>query len=96
MRHLAILDKDGNYLSAGYFEEGNEPEFCTDILPTIPVEFAQFNGTNWIDNSPPIQLTDAEKYELLKVTDWYVVRMAETGTPIPNEILIERQRIRNS
>jgi hypothetical protein len=35
---------------------------------------------------------DAREY--LKSTDWYAARLAETGTPIPEEILEKRQAAR--
>ncbi len=35
------------------------------------------------------------QYEELKPTDWYFVRKAETGTEVPQEIIEQRQEIRN-
>lgn len=37
-----------------------------------------------------------QAHEQLKETDWYITRFAETGKPIPNEILQQRQLIRDS
>jgi len=36
-----------------------------------------------------------QAYEKLLETDWYVTRFAETGKPIPNDILELRNNIRN-
>jgi hypothetical protein len=36
-----------------------------------------------------------QQYEELLPTDWYVVRFVETGISIPEEILQQRQEIRN-
>lgn len=36
-----------------------------------------------------------QAYEELLPTDWYVVRFIETGIPIPQEILQQRQAIRS-
>ena len=36
-----------------------------------------------------------QQYEELLETDWYVVRFIETGVKIPEEILQQRQEIRN-
>ncbi len=44
-----------------------------------------------------IQPLEAEIENLKKdlaLTDWYVVRLAETGKPIPEEVLAERQEKR--
>ena len=44
-----------------------------------------------------IQPLEAEIENLRKdlaLTDWYVVRYAETGKPIPEEVLAERQEKR--
>ncbi|SLM15257.1 hypothetical protein SPIROBIBN47_400036 [uncultured spirochete] len=44
-----------------------------------------------------IQSLEAEIENLKKdlaLTDWYVVRFAETGKPIPEEVLAERQEKR--
>lgn len=37
-----------------------------------------------------------QAYEKLLETDWYVVRFAETGKPIPQDILDMRNEIRNN
>lgn len=44
-----------------------------------------------IDN----QISKNIAYEELLPTDWYVVRFIEIGIPIPEEILKQRQEIRN-
>jgi hypothetical protein len=36
-----------------------------------------------------------QQYEELLPTDWYVVRLIETGIAIPEQILQQRQEIRN-
>lgn len=41
-----------------------------------------------------IQQVKRQAYNLLKETDWYIVRQQETGEEVPEEILDERSRIR--
>ena len=43
---------------------------------------------------PQIAIND-EARAYLNSTDWYVVRQAETGTPIPQDILAARQAARS-
>ena len=40
------------------------------------------------------KLLKKQQYEELLPTDWYVVRFVETGVKIPEEILQQRQAIR--
>jgi len=50
-----------------------------------------------MDPYDKIQPLEAEIENLRKdlaLTDWYVVRYAETGKPIPEEVLAERQEKR--
>ena len=64
----------------------------------------KWNGTEWIEASTPEEIAEQENQqkqelkrqaheELLK-TDWYVVRFVERGIEIPEEILQQRQAIR--
>lgn len=56
------------------------------------IEFEPQEETIEIDNA----FLKQQAHELLKATDWYVVRFAETGKPIPQEVIEERQRIRDN
>lgn len=40
------------------------------------------------------ELVNAESRAYLASTDWYVIRLQETGAPIPAEILDERAAVR--
>ena len=40
--------------------------------------------------------TNAEALNYLTSTDWYVVRFAETGAPIPDDIKTKRQESRDA
>ena len=42
------------------------------------------------------QQTNAQARAYLTSTDWYVIRLQEKGTPIPQEILDARQAARDS
>lgn len=41
-----------------------------------------------------IQQVKRQAYNLLKETDWHIVRFQETGEEVPEHILAERQQIR--
>ena len=42
-----------------------------------------------------IQEVKRQAYNLLKETDWYIIRQQETGKEIPQDVLDKRQSIRN-
>ena len=80
----------------------------TDILPTEEEQKfikLMFNGENYYEGATPEEIQEQENqikkqlkqqaYEELLPTDWYVVRFIETGIAIPQEILDQRQAIRN-
>ena len=64
-----------------------------------------WNGSQWVESASieEIAIQEAEiqdelkkqQYQELLPTDWYVVRFFETGIAIPQNILNERQMIRN-
>ena len=76
----------------------------TPYLGGLIKEF--WNGSEWIEVATPEEIVEAQNkitielrkqaHELLKETDWYITRFAETGKPIPNEILEQRQLIRDN
>lgn len=63
-----------------------------------------FNGENYYEGATPEEIAEQENkikkqlkqqaYEELLPTDWYVVRFIETGIPVSEEILQQRQAIR--
>ena len=80
----------------------------TEILPTeLELKFIKlkFDGLVYFEGATIEEIVQAQNakkqaqnleiYNELLLTDWYVVRFAETGIPIPSEILAERQAIRN-
>ena len=80
----------------------------TEILPTeLELNYInlKFDGLVYFDGATIEEIVQAENaklqaqnleiYNELLLTDWYVVRFAETGIDIPSEILAERQAIRN-
>ena len=76
----------------------------TDILPNETLLKPIWNGSEWIEGITDEELQQQEleqqkllkqqQYEELLPTDWYVVRFIETGIPVPEEILQQRQVIR--
>lgn len=86
-----VILKDNEVMIDFTTLEFNEPyyNFLTeqfyetlDILPSLTEE--------------QIALNKEQVYSQLQETDWYVVRMMETGKPIPQEILDQREQLRNS
>lgn len=80
----------------------------TEILPTeLELKYInlKFDGLVYFEGATIEEIVQAQNakkqaqnieiYNELLLTDWYVVRFAETGIDIPSEILAERQAIRN-
>ena len=80
----------------------------TEVLPTEEEKTyikLMFDGENYYEGATPEEIAEQElekqkilkqqQYEELLETDWYVVRFVETGIPVPEEILQQRQEIRN-
>lgn len=67
-----------------------------DIPQGLEFETIEFEIEE-VDNSKfKLEILKKQAHEQLKETDWYITRFAETGKPIPNEILQQRQLIRDS
>ena len=74
-------------------EEAQEEERQRLELPVVRAVTAGYWWSGDMDYEQ-IQPLEAEIENLkldLATTDWYVVRFAETGKPIPEEVLAERQ-----
>lgn len=70
-----------------------------------PDERAVWAGTEWKIEQIPTPVNDPEEQQkiinakarsYLKSTDWYIIRHAETGAPIPQDILDARSEARFS
>lgn len=70
---------------------GGDISLYEDLIAQVEADFVP---------EPPYAPTqddiNAEARAYLNSTDWYVVRFAETGTPIPQDILDARQAARDS
>lgn len=86
-----------------------QPANSTKIEPPEPKEGfrIRWSGEDWAyeeieqDTVPPEPTEEdlrnariAELQTLLYTTDWYVVRFAETGIPVPDDLKAERQAAR--
>lgn len=96
-----LLDDNGFYLgvqSETPFEVGNQ----TNVPINGNFVKFKFYGENWVEGATAEELAEIQKAkkelanELLKQTDWYVIRFQETGKEIPQEILDLRQQIRDN
>jgi hypothetical protein len=95
---VGISRKDENYVI-------KENEYQTDTWYQKPF----FNGTEVVESITQeeidaqaeqevqnvINKQKAEQHAELSKTDWYVIRQLETGVDIPENILLERQAIRD-
>lgn len=101
MTLFSILD-DNNFIT--HCENHAEcPPNATPLLNTqfikprlvggVLVEGATSEEIAQIQTETQEQLKQ-QQYTELSATDWYVVRFAERGIPIPTEILEQRQAIR--
>jgi hypothetical protein len=81
-----VYNEQGGYVE--YTEEPQGVEFeIIDKTPTIQeIEEQELEQQ---------KLLKQQQYEELLLTDWYVVRFVEKGVEIPEEILKQRQEIRN-
>jgi hypothetical protein len=98
-----ILDKNGFVLNAQY--EKPEGVNYTEIVLTEKfikpkfidgffIEGATQEEINFYNKENELELKNLKYNELLK-TDWYFVRLSETGQEVPIEILEQRNLIRN-
>jgi hypothetical protein len=79
------------------FFANNFVKACFDVYPnpTTVIEGATTEEIDFYNNEILLQ-KKKEAHDLLKETDWYIIRFQETGKPIPQEILDLREQIRNS
>lgn len=96
-----LLDDNGFYLgvqSEMPFEGKNQ----TNVAINGNFVKFKFDGENWVEGATAEELAELQKAkkqlanELLKETDWYVIRFQETGKEIPQEILELRRQIRDN
>jgi hypothetical protein len=81
-----------------------QPENSTNIEINVPIEFAKFDGTQWIDGRTKEELLKEKENQLLQLnqmqfeelskTDWAYIRERELNIDVPIEIVEERKAIR--
>lgn len=96
-----LLDDNGFYLGVQ-----SDAPFVDKNQTTVPINgnFVKFkfDVENWVEGATAEELEEIKTAnkktanELLKETDWYVIRFQETGKEIPQEILELRQQIRDN
>ena len=102
----ALIQKSDNQILR-VAQEGvtlaNEKPFYWGDCPDDVTTAWTYDGSQFISPSviPPTPEEIQEKINndaraYLNSTDWYVVRLAETGVEIPKDILITRQKARES
>jgi hypothetical protein len=95
------IDESGFYL--GISSESNDGmEFYTQVPIVGDFIKFKFDGNAWVEGASTEEIADLSQQkkeianELLKETDWYVIRFQETGKPIPQDILDLRKQIRDN
>jgi hypothetical protein len=93
----------------GYYTESVisevQPKNSTEIEILVPIEFAKFDGTQWIDNRTKEELLKEKENQLLQLNLEYTEKISKLvskfvekniidGTPIPKEIIDERERLK--
>jgi hypothetical protein len=81
------LSYDG--ITGGFRNENVDTELTTEQIQEIEDYIAAITAD-------PIEQTNMDSQMYLAETDWYVVRKFETGTAIPQEVLIKRQEAREA
>lgn len=97
---LLIKDKDGKQIDNMVWDSAELAEQYYDKhVPKVKGQTYEIRP----NEEPPVeivQLTDREiestkALAYLRDTDWYVTRLAETGTPIPEDVLAARAEARD-
>lgn len=72
----------------------DDPKFV-HLLPagSVPIPDAEANAIREANKPKPDPKAEAQAY--LNATDWYVVRFAETGVPVPTEVTTKRAAARS-
>lgn len=91
-----FVDHAGNYIGAF---DGAEPPDGSVEVPSAPSDARQpWTDSGWGDvYKSPEQVqaeVNADARAYLLSTDWYVIRLQETGEPAPAEIMAERYAAR--
>lgn len=84
-----VYNENGGYIEYSSLQEAPEGAEYIEIDKTpTPEEIQQ-------QENQQKQELKKQAYEELLPTDWYIVRFIETGVPVPEQILQQRQAIRN-
>jgi hypothetical protein len=91
---------DNGYYTKSVISEV-QPKNSTEIEISVPIEFAKFDGTEWIDIRSEDEIKNQKLYEInqmqfeeLSKTDWAYIRERELNIDVPIEIVEERKAIR--
>ncbi len=95
--------ENGQYINSVISEV--QPKNSTNIEINVPIEFAKFNGTEWIDRRTKEELLKEKENQLLQLNLEYTEKISKLvskfvekniidGTPIPQEIIDEREKLK--
>lgn len=87
MELLVILNSEGKMMGSGYFEEGNEPGFFTNVLPTENFVNGYFDKTKGVfyENATEQQIKES-------VANKGLIDLIRERYSIDDELSIQRQR----
>lgn len=105
MKLYHIYNEDFEIIKAEHFEEGTQPinsfyiENLNFLKPKVnPETLEVYEGATDQDietaRQKKIEELNLLQFNELWSTDWYFVRLAETGQEVPKEILNQRSEIR--
>lgn len=101
-RHVLAIERPQftfEYLGIKFTKDTQEYlNLQNQIVAMTPEQIAEVSGfLSTIEPSAELSAKVAENYrnrKFLQDTDWYIIRQAETGTPVPQDILDLRARAR--
>lgn len=101
----AIYNEDFEITHCEFHEVGQAPANSTTVLPSGHVRPIFDPATQTISEGATLEEIEAHQADLIAIckeaarlkllkTDWYFARLADTGKPVPQEVIDERAQIR--
>jgi hypothetical protein len=91
MKARFINNEFASFYSNDFLEENKNKNINGDLVSNWDVREIEMPILNNLDS----EILKEIKYQELLKTDWYFVRLAETGQEVPKEVLEQRNLIRN-
>lgn len=101
--HKAYLNVRIDKKLDGSLPQGKElDDYILSYAPDLTTKPDPYAGVDWspiiskVEKNPEYEVLQkrAESQQYLQSTDWYFARLAELGTPVPDEVLQKRAEAR--